>query len=68
MVAQLRGDLVLPWEGLMLVRVQRQLGAFREPVLQLLRRNVADRVSMRRSHTLCTHVVASRSTGDTTDS
>lgn len=65
MAAQIRGDAaaVLPWEGGIPVRIQRLLGAFREPVLQLLRRDPSERISMWRFHALCNRVVADRPTG-----
>lgn len=46
--AQLLGEAELPWEGARLtLEVQRQLGVFRRPVLQLLAREPGDRISLR---------------------
>ena len=59
---RLRGDLPLPWEGELSAAVQRQLGVFKGPVLQLLERNPARRVSMRRFHITCTKLFAARTT------
>lgn len=61
-IAQLRGDLMLPWEGEMSAHTARQLGAFKGPVLQLLHRDPGLRVSMKRFYTACTKIVASRTT------
>jgi hypothetical protein len=61
-IAQLRGDLPLPWEGNMSPAVLRQLGAFKGPVLQLLHRDASQRVSMKRFYFACTKIVASRTT------
>jgi hypothetical protein len=61
-MAQLRGELALPWEGDMSLQVQRGLGAFKGPVLQLLDRDPARRVSMKRFHAACTRLFASRTT------
>lgn len=61
-MAQLRGDLPLPWEGAMLTSMQRGLGAFKGPVLQLLHRNPAQRVSLQRFHAACTHLFVNHTT------
>jgi hypothetical protein len=61
-LAQLRGDLALPWEGEMSLKVQKDLGLFKGPVLQLLHRDPERRVSMKRFHVACTHLFNSRTT------
>ena len=61
-IAQLRGDVPLPWEGELSTEMQRKLGAFKGPVLQLLQREPSRRVSMRRFHVACTKLFASRTT------
>eukprot|EP00892_Ulva_mutabilis_P005729 jgi/Ulvmu1/3528/UM163_0010.1 len=58
LIERLRGDQPLPWEeeeshGQTL---QRALGAFREPVLQLLRRDLAQRCTMRGFNAACDRV------------
>lgn len=61
-MAQLRGEMALPWEEDMPPKMQRALGAFKGPVLQLLHRDPARRVSMKRFHTACTHLFSNRTT------
>lgn len=61
-IAQLKGHVPLPWEGELTPDLQRKLGAFKGPVLQLLHRDPARRVSMRRFHVACTKLFASRTT------
>ena len=61
-IAQLRGDVPLPWEGELSSDTVRKLGAFKGPVLQLLQREPSRRVSMRRFHVACTKLFASRTT------
>eukprot|EP00892_Ulva_mutabilis_P004168 jgi/Ulvmu1/2122/UM127_0007.1 len=61
-LAQLRGDEPLPWEGELERQQDRLLGAFKGPVLQLLQRDPARRISMRRFHDACTKLFASVST------
>ena len=58
----LKGSVALPWEGRLSPAVQRKLGAFKGPVLQLLQREPSRRVSMRRFHVACTKLFASRTT------
>jgi hypothetical protein len=60
--AQLRGNTALPWEGEMSTKIQRGLGAFKGPILQLLHRDPERRVSMNRFHAACTHLFCSRTT------
>ena len=61
-MSQLRGEAPLPWEGELSAHTLRQLGAFKGPVLQLLRRDPARRASMRSFHDACTKLFASVST------
>ena len=61
-MAQLRGDLPLPWEGEMPARMQHGLGALKGPVLQLLRRDPAERVSVQRFHAACARVFSNQTT------
>ena len=57
---RLRGDLPMPWEGQLSAAVQRKLGAFKGPVLQLLERDPARRASMSAFHGACTKLFAAR--------
>ena len=59
-IAQLRGELPLPWEQDTDEGNRNKLGAFKGPVLQLLQRDPARRVSMRRFHDVCSRLFASR--------
>lgn len=61
-MAQLRGMLALPWEGDMPPAMQRGLGAFKGPILQLLHREATQRISMQRFYAACTHLFANRTT------
>jgi hypothetical protein len=61
-IEQLRGDTPLPWEGEMSLKQQRRLGPFKGPVLQMLHRDAAQRVSMKRFHAACTHLFSGRTT------
>ena len=58
----LKGEFPLPWEGELDSEVQRQLGAFKGLVLQLLQRNPRRRVSLRHFHRTCTRLFDSRTT------
>lgn len=44
-VSQLRGESDLPWEGERLSKVERKLGKMRGPVLALLNRDPAQRMT-----------------------
>eukprot|EP00892_Ulva_mutabilis_P011475 jgi/Ulvmu1/86/UM001_0089.1 len=61
-IQRLRGDLPLPWEGQLSKDVKQQLGVLRGPVLKLLRREPAKRISMRDFHVACSKLFADRST------
>eukprot|EP00892_Ulva_mutabilis_P010359 jgi/Ulvmu1/7696/UM038_0128.1 len=61
-IAMLRGDLPLPWEGELPPAVLRKLGTVRAPIMQLLQRDPARRASMRSFHRACINLVASRAT------
>ena len=61
-IARLKGEMPLPWEGELTAAVVRHLGTFRGPVLQLLHRDPAHRISMRRFHIACTKLFAARTT------
>jgi hypothetical protein len=63
-IEQLRGDVALPWEGEMSLKQQRGLGPFQGPVLQLLHRDPAQRMSMKRFHAACTHLFSARTTAE----
>eukprot|EP00892_Ulva_mutabilis_P004146 jgi/Ulvmu1/2102/UM125_0006.1 len=60
--AQLMGDLPLPWEAELSPEMQRKLGAFKEPVLQLLQRDPSRRIALRRFHDICNRLFANRTT------
>ena len=60
--AQLMGDLPLPWEGELGAELQRRLGAFKGPVLQLLHRDPTHRIALRRFHNTCNRLFANRTT------
>jgi hypothetical protein len=55
---QLRGAALLPWEDELSDKQQRGLGAFKGLVLQLLHRDPEQRISMKRFHAACTHLVS----------
>eukprot|EP00892_Ulva_mutabilis_P006551 jgi/Ulvmu1/4268/UM194_0008.1 len=61
-MARLRGDLPLPWEGVLSTAVLRHLGSFRGPILQLLHREPSQRISMRQFHIACSKLFAARTT------
>lgn len=61
-IAMLKGDLPMPWEGEMSADMHRKLGAFKGLILQLLQRNPRRRVSLRHFHTTCTRLFDSRTT------
>jgi hypothetical protein len=61
-VNQLKGVMPLPWEQEMSSQLQKGLEAFKEPVLQLLHREPAQRASMKRFHAACTHLFSGRTT------
>lgn len=64
--AQLRGDVPFPWEaGSLRSDTRRQLGVFRKPVLELLRRDPAERASSQDFCAACLAIV-SKSTTTTT--
>ena len=52
----------LPWEGDLSSAVAGHLGSFQVPVLQLLHRDPARRISMRRFHIACNKLFTSRTT------
>ena len=52
-MAQLRGELPLPWEGALSAQLRDKLGVFKEPVLQLLQRDPARRASMQYFSGMC---------------
>ena len=56
-VAQLKGESQLPWEGsgAPAAALRGKLGAFKAPILSLLRRDPAERESLRHFQSLCTH-------------
>lgn len=54
----LKGDLLLPWEGGLSTRHAQQLGAFKRPVLHLLRRDACQRLDLRSFSTACTELFA----------
>lgn len=49
-VASLKGDEELPWEGELSVEVNRKLGALRAPILSMLQRDPSLRPSMKSFH------------------
>ena len=59
---RLLGNLPLPWEGELSADVQRHLGMFKGPVLQLLEREPSRRATMHRFHQACTKLFAERTT------
>eukprot|EP00892_Ulva_mutabilis_P006269 jgi/Ulvmu1/4013/UM188_0003.1 len=59
-VSMLRGELPLPWEGDLSAQHTQQLGPFQDPVLQLLRRDPAQRADMLSFHRACTSMFADR--------
>ena len=62
-LAQLRGDAELPWEGDRLTdEARHQLGVFRGAVLGLLCRDPAQRASVSELCSACDNVVASQTT------
>lgn len=61
-LAMLRGDKPLPWEGEGSAAAVAMLGALKEPVLQLLRRDAAQRTSAQHFHETCSRMFANRST------
>ena len=61
-IARLMGEKPLPWEGGLTAADVRHLGMFRGPVLRLLHRDPAHRISMRRFHIACTKLFAARTT------
>ena len=61
-IARLKGEAPLPWEGDLSSSVARYLGSFQGPVLRLLHRDPARRSSMRRFHIACTKLFAARTT------
>lgn len=60
-VEMLRGDRPLPWEGQLSAQHAQRLGAFKQPVLQLLHRDPARRPSMHDFHAACTQLFVSPS-------
>eukprot|EP00892_Ulva_mutabilis_P004147 jgi/Ulvmu1/2103/UM125_0007.1 len=56
-IAMLRGEVPLPWEGWLPSAVSRKLGQFKGPIMQLLNRDPAKRVSVRQFHHACTSLV-----------
>eukprot|EP00892_Ulva_mutabilis_P006549 jgi/Ulvmu1/4266/UM194_0006.1 len=61
-LARLRGDRPLPWEGQLSPVVQRHLGTFKGPILQLLHREPSQRISMRKFHLTCSRLFSARTT------
>eukprot|EP00892_Ulva_mutabilis_P004144 jgi/Ulvmu1/2100/UM125_0004.1 len=61
-LAMLRGDKPLPWEGEHSTAATERLGALAEPVLLLLRRDPAERGSARHFNLTCSRVFANRTT------
>ena len=61
-LAMLRGDELLPWEGERGTESLASLGALKGPVLQLLQRDPGQRASVRRFHLACSRVFASHVT------
>lgn len=60
-VAQrLCGALPLPWEDELSGEVKSRLGVFRGPVVELLRREPSQRMSMREFHHACTALFATQ--------
>lgn len=57
-MAQLRGELPLPWEGAEKSAVARQGDVLRGPVMRLLARNPAARMSMTQFRAACEHPFA----------
>lgn len=59
-VAQLKGEDLLPWEGddEHAVALRDKLGTFKDPILSLLHRDPSCRESLRHFQSLCTHVQA----------
>lgn len=61
-LAMLRGEEPLPWEGPSGEAAVAKLGVLKGPLMALLQREPAQRASMRRFHVACTRVFAARST------
>lgn len=61
-IARLLGGQPLPWEGELSATVQRHLGQFKGPILQLLQRDPPQRIGMRRFHVACSKLFAARTT------
>ena len=59
-VQRLQAELELPWEGALTEDVERSLGAFKRPVLQLLQRDPSTRASLRAFHNSCVTLFSAR--------
>lgn len=64
--ARLLGQTHLPWESQLRPDTKQKLGAFREPVLQLLQRDPSQRMPMHDFHAACIRVFAQQTTTDVT--
>ena len=60
--ARLLGHMHLPWEGRQTSDMRRMLGAFQEPVLQLLHREPSQRMTMHNFHVVCKQLFARQAT------